>query len=207
MSGLTERSAGRVSLPAMLQDVRVAAGRLVVVHDDGDPGQPVDRLVDVAVRELGLGVAAGPVRHHCPACGSSDHGRPSLAGPASGPTLHLSIARCPGRLVVALTDTGPIGVDVERSGVAGRDEVDAVLVGLPGDADGSVEPTRRWVRAEAVLKATGWGLPGAGGPTPSAAAWTSSLDLGPGYDAALAVLTSQRPGVRVIGAGPGGPSG
>ena len=184
--------------------------RIVVVHDEGDRGQPIDRLVDVAVRELGLGVAAGPVRHHCPACGSSDHGRPSLAGPASGPTLHLSIARCPGRLVVALTDTGPIGVDVERSGVAGRDEVDGVLVGVPvgslGDDDGSGDPTRRWVRAEAVLKATGWGLPGASGPVSSAPARTSSLDLGPGYEAALAVLTSQHHEVRVIRAGPGAPS-
>ena len=62
-----------------------------------------------------------------------------------------------------------------------------------GDDDGSGDPTRRWVRAEAVLKATGWGLPGAGGPTPSAPARTSSLDLGPGYEAALAVLTSQHP--------------
>jgi hypothetical protein len=177
---------------------------LVVARDGRTRPRPVDDLVRAAVRELGLGDSDGIVRHHCPACGSSDHGRPSLGAVRGEPAVHLSIARCPGRAVVALTDAGPIGVDVERRDAAEGPAVDHVL-----GADAAGDATRRWVRAEAYLKAAGRGL-GRSGATERAAvpAWTTDVDLGPGYEAALAVLTTATDlEVRVIRAGVAARSG
>ena len=109
--------------------------------------------------------------------------------------MYVSIARCADLAVVALTDAGQIGIDVEWSGSAGRNAVDGVIGTAPGD------PTRRWVQAEALLKATGYGF---GRTTVEQAdfgpAWTSAVDLGAGHEAAVAVLTSGAPEVRVIGA-------
>jgi 4'-phosphopantetheinyl transferase len=176
---------------------------LVVVHDAGARARPVHDLVGLAVGELGVGDPRGLVRHHCPTCGSSGHGRPWLAGVPGEPEVHLSIARCQGRSVVAITDAGPIGVDVETSGAALSRDVEEVLgADHPGDA------TRRWVRAEALLKAADRGLARSGATDPFAGpAWTTDLDLGPGYQAALAVLTpATDPEVRVIRAGAGAPS-
>jgi 4'-phosphopantetheinyl transferase len=158
--------------------------RLVVVHDARATPGPVDELVRVALGELGAGAAIGPVRHHCPTCGSSDHGRPWLHGLAGGRQVHVSVARCPGRNVVALTEAGPLGVDVERSGSARPQDVDQVLARGPGDA------TRRWVRSEAWLKAAGHGFARTAAPAVVGPAWRSDLDLGGGFEAAVAVLTA-----------------
>ena len=128
------------------------SGRIVVVHDVPPRPRLIDDLVRIAGRELGLTHARGLLRHHCPRCGSSDHGRPSLATAAGQPAVYVSIARCADLAVVALTDAGQIGIDVERLGSAGRDAVDGVIGTAPGD------PTRRWVQAEALLKATGYGF-------------------------------------------------
>jgi 4'-phosphopantetheinyl transferase len=154
----------------------------VVVHVERTGPGPVDDLVRVALGELGAG-ASGEVRHHCPSCGSSDHGRPWLHGLAGDRQIHLSVARCPGQSVVALTDAGPLGVDVERSGSARPPEVDQVIGSGPGDA------TRRWVRAEACLKATGRGFSRPAAPV-AGRAWMSDLDVGEGFEAAVVVLAA-----------------
>ena len=158
--------------------------RLVVVHDARARRGPVDDLVRVALRQLGVGAACGPVRHHCPTCGSSDHGRPWLEGLVGNRPIHLSVARCPGRSVVALTESGPIGVDVERSGSARPQDVDQVIGSGAGDATG------RWVRTEARLKAGGHGFARPAARTVASPAWRSDLDLGEGFVAAVAVLTA-----------------
>ena len=138
----------------------------------------------VALDELGVGAASVRVRHHCPSCGSSDHGRPWLHGLDGDRQVHLSVARCPGRSVVALTDAGPVGVDVERSGSARPQDVDQVIGSGPGDA------TRRWVRTEAWLKAAGHGFARPAAPTVAGPTWRGDLDLGEGFEAAVAVLTA-----------------
>jgi 4'-phosphopantetheinyl transferase len=58
-------------------------------------------------------------------------------------------------VVAAVSTAGPVGVDVEAAGSAG----------FPGFEDVAAHPqeegrdaTVTWVRKEAVLKATGWGL-------------------------------------------------
>ena len=158
--------------------------RLVVVHDARITPRPIDDLVGIACDELGVGAASIRVRHHCPTCGSSDHGRPWLQVPAGTRQVHLSVARCPGRSVVALTGAGPVGVDVERSGGARTRDVDAVLGPGTGDA------TRRWVRTEALLKAGGHGFARPTAPTVAGPTWSDDLDLGEGFEAAVAVLAA-----------------
>lgn len=92
--------------------------------------------------------------HACGRCGSDEHGRPlvlptaSLREPAA-----VSLARAGAMSVVAVTDLGPIGVDVELPGAADFPGFPTVAAHLPG-----TDPTRTWVRTEALVKALGTGL-------------------------------------------------
>jgi 4'-phosphopantetheinyl transferase len=137
----------------------------------------------------------------CPTCGSP-HGRPRLPGT----TLHASISHGGERVVVALTDAGPVGVDVEAIGA-----VEAGVVkhtsspAEPFVIDNAHEFFVHWTRKEAVLKATGAGLTRAmatielgppdepprlvhyGDRTEITAAM-ADLDAGPGHVASVAVL-------------------
>jgi 4'-phosphopantetheinyl transferase len=97
----------------------------------------------------------------CERCGL-EHGRPRLRWPdAAGPTPSVGLASCDGLVVAAL---GPpevaVGIDVERPRAtktrgAEADRRDAVSQLLGGTRRTAI---RRWVRAEAVLKADGRGL-------------------------------------------------
>lgn len=69
--------------------------------------------------------------------------------------MHLSLACAPGLVVAAVSTAGPVGVDVEPSGSARFPGFEEVVV---HPREESREPTLTWVRKEAVLKATGWGL-------------------------------------------------
>lgn len=73
----------------------------------------------------------------CRACGSDRHGKPQVVGAP----VHVSLSRSGDVAVLAVTDAGPVGVDVEH------------LASSTGEPD---VPT--WVRTESVLKATGQGL-------------------------------------------------
>jgi phosphopantetheinyl transferase len=75
------------------------------------------------------GLDPGPLHHSCPRCGSVEHGRPYVEGPAS-----VSVAHATGLTVVAVSMVGSVGVDVEP------------------------EVSASWVRREAVGKALGTGL-------------------------------------------------
>jgi 4'-phosphopantetheinyl transferase len=95
----------------------------------------------------------------CGRCGA-EHGRPSLRWPdAAGPPPSVTVASCAGLVVAALAPPGvPVGVDVEpqraSSGHESTRRADLATV-LGGSSRSAV---RRWVRAEAVLKADGRGL-------------------------------------------------
>lgn len=91
----------------------------------------------------------------CAECGSTDHGRPSIAGL---PDLHVSLAHTRGA-VVAGADRRPIGVDVE--GAQTRDLDPAVLTytltagetaRVRSADDPSGEFLRHWVRKECLVK-------------------------------------------------------
>ena len=69
--------------------------------------------------------------------------------------MHVSLSRTPGLVVAAVSTAGPVGVDVEEVGRAAFPGFDDVAA---HPQEGSGDPTVSWVRKEAVLKATGWGL-------------------------------------------------
>jgi 4'-phosphopantetheinyl transferase len=152
------------------------------------------------------------------------HGRPIVTPPRGRPALHVSVAHAGDRVVVAATQIGPVGVDVEEdSGArfAGFADVALaaserrVLARLPSDQQ-MRGGTRLWVRKEAVLKATGDGLSVdprevvVSGPTqePGLLAWRdgqiapsmvqlTDLELGPGYAACAALLGPRAAPVRM----------
>ena len=124
--------------------------RVTVRWDAVASGEP---LVRELVEEM-LGYDPGPLHHTCPRCGSVEHGRPYVDAP-----VEVSIAHAPGLTVVAVSEAGPVGVDVE------------------------VQADQEWVSKEAVGKAYGTGLLVAD-PGP---AWVCGLAI-PGHVAALALL-------------------
>ena len=122
------------------RDAHIAA-HLLVRHCAGAlTGQPVESLTLV---------------QECAVCGSTEHGRPSIAGL---PDLHVSLAHTRGA-VVAGADRRPIGVDVE--GVRTTDLDPAVLTSTLTAAEtarvrsASDPPSaflRHWVRKECLVK-------------------------------------------------------
>lgn len=142
-------------------------------------------VVAAIVAELGpLEPADICIVHACHSCGSDRHGKPQVVVPEGNVPLHVSLSRSGGLTVVAVTDAGAIGVDVE----ADRPDV---------------EDLTSWVRTESLVKATGHGL------TIDPAditddRWTSDLAAPPGYCAAVTVLTSRTPTIVTRTAAPGG---
>lgn len=157
-----------------------------------DSAAPADRdavasallLARVAVAEAcGVERYAVRVRRRCPRCGSAAHGVPVADRVDGGPVPHLSLSRGGDVVVVALTDAGPVGVDLEptRAGVArpgpvhprphvgpatpdagraraGEDLARVVLAPGEPPSAGPHGLLRTWARTEAVLKAAGTGL-------------------------------------------------
>ena len=200
-AGPTDYSPG---LDRLLSTVEVArAARL---------RRPEDRIRQIlgatmlrlaAAAETGTPPTAVTVDRTCPTC-SEPHGRPGLPGTG----LHASITHSGDLVGLALTRTGPVGLDVERvsdvdiAGL-GRSVLHADERAAPLDHDGFFA---YWTRKEAVVKATGDGLRAAlaevrvSGPAepPAVLAYPGRgrlpavlVDLHPGigYRAALAVLT------------------
>ncbi|XVX19056.1 4'-phosphopantetheinyl transferase family protein [Actinomycetota bacterium] len=99
----------------------------------------------------------------CDVCGGHDHGKPAIA---DHPGLHVSLSYAGSMAVVAVTEAGPIGVDVEEVAATGFDGFpDVTLAPEEREAVESLTGTalltaraRTWARKEAVLKATGHGL-------------------------------------------------
>ena len=172
-----------------------------------------------------LGIAPTAVRFEraCATCGSTSHGKPVVAGQ---PGLFVSLSYAGEMVVVAVTDVGEAGVDVEEvadtdfDGFAtvtlAVDEVSA-MDAMAGDAL-PLARARVWARKEAVLKATGHGLvvdprevvvTGPGEPA-GLIAWRGEhplpapvrildVDLRDAdHTAAVAVLTDQPIGLRVV---------
>jgi 4'-phosphopantetheinyl transferase len=169
--------------------------------------------------------AAVPLDRTCPDC-TRPHGKVRLA---RGSSVEMSLSHSGDLVVVAFHADRPVGVDVEQINallkpaeltghVLTRSEAE-LLDGL--DADARVDAfTTYWARKEAVVKATGEGLRAPlrdlevsapsepprlltsnGRPSPSATQ-LSDLDAGPGYAAALAVLSDAPVRVTEVDAGP-----
>jgi 4'-phosphopantetheinyl transferase len=116
----------------------------------------------VAMTRLLLGARLGvppdkvPLTRACRECGEP-HGPPAVA---DGP--HLSVSHSGDRVAVALSEAGPVGVDVEA--VTRRlDESIARLLLSEAEAARATPPDEPglftyWTRKEAIVKATGDGL-------------------------------------------------
>lgn len=94
----------------------------------------------------------------CGKCGSSEHGRPVVLPTGKSSPPSVSLGRAGAAVVVAVSECGPVGVDIERL-------AEAPFAGFGGVAlhDREAAPTVEarvvtWVRKEALLKATGKGL-------------------------------------------------
>jgi 4'-phosphopantetheinyl transferase len=126
---------------------------------------PADREAHAAahllVRHCAAAVTGRPVgvlrlEQRCAECGSTAHGRPSIAGL---PGVHVSLAHTRGA-VVAGADRQPIGVDVERARPGGPDPavLDYTLTvaeraRVRSAEDPSAAFLRHWVRKECLVKA------------------------------------------------------
>jgi 4'-phosphopantetheinyl transferase len=133
-------------------------------------GERLDRATDrrlIADVVAGLlGVAADSVRvdRECEWCGG-DHGRPTVRTTGS-PAPQVSLSRAGGRVAVAVTWLGPVGIDIESiasvasaplDGAAFAPSEVAALRRLDG-AEAAWARASMWTAKEAILKLTGEGL-------------------------------------------------
>lgn len=112
-----------------------------------------------------LGVDPGSLRfeRHCLTCGTDQHGKPRIMGHLD---LHMSLSYTDRLAVLAMSEDGEVGVDVEDVTEADFDGFEAVtlaaeeMAALEGYEGDSLLAARAkvWARKEAVLKATGDGL-------------------------------------------------
>lgn len=153
-----------------------------------------------------LGMSAGPLTHACPSCGSSTHGQPKFA---SNPNIHVSLSRSSDQqlAVVAVSTAAPIGIDIEPAHAATLANIADVAMHPAETCTSDEELTRLWVRKEALLKAQGTGLttdPRSIHIAPDGTVVAGpdgqiiDLEIGPNYQAALAVHTRTNVSVRII---------
>jgi 4'-phosphopantetheinyl transferase len=149
-----------------------------------------EALARVAATFADIGLDALRIGRACRTCGSSQHGKPQIIRIDGGTPIHVSLARSGDQAVVAVTEAGPVGVDVE--------------------AEGAPDITT-WVRIESLVKATGHGLqldPESISVTPPEAdpvlvtwpaqpigvlAWMFELEAPAGFTACATVLSAERP--------------
>lgn len=111
---------------------------------------------------LGLAAADVLVGRSCPRCGSSAHGRPWARPRGARREVFVSLTRCGEHLMTAVSEDGPVGVDLEAIAAVGR-AWDPQLMLHPSERAaaeraGPRERAALWARKEAVLKALGTGL-------------------------------------------------
>ncbi|MGH3607910.1 MAG: 4'-phosphopantetheinyl transferase family protein [Pseudonocardiaceae bacterium] len=126
-----------------------------------------------------------------------EHGKPRLAG-VIGESLSFNVSHSEDTAVYAIAGGREVGIDVEKiRGDVPFDVVRRYFSRAEQDALAALPPGQQlrgffeaWTRKEAYVKATGIGLSGLLNP-PGEARWLlHSVDVGPGYSAAVAVAGS-----------------
>jgi len=108
----------------------------------------------VVARLTGRSPADVPVVRQCPDCGFY-HGKPRVG--VDG--LHVSVSHADDESVqIAVTQAGPVGVDIEARGRRVTDAMRHMLARASGPLRTADEFLTTWTRVEAVVKATGEGL-------------------------------------------------
>src|SRR3954466_1742972 len=127
---------------------------------------------------FGLRPEGVPISRICPSC-DRPHGRPTVQQFA----VHASASHTDERVLVAITDIAPIGVDVEWV--------------IPKRITGIGLTTAEWTRREAYFKSTG-----AAGAFDADAAPSGGrhVDVGAGYAAAVYLEGALRPPITVFAA-------
>lgn len=165
-----------------------------------------DELVRLAAAHARVDPAGVRIVHACRSCGSDRHGKPYVVGLGAAKQIHVSLSRAGDLAVVAVSDAGPVGIDVEAHQLR----------------DGSPDVST-WVRKESAVKATGHGLtidPGRIEVTPPGSApallgwpaeqpmdspaWMFDVECPAGFVAAATVLSSAQPRLVMTGAAQGG---
>ena len=156
-------------------------------------------------RVAGVEACSVVIESRCPVCGAA-HGQPQVADPPA-PRLHVSVAHAANRVLVAASTLGPLGVDIEpvdAACFAGFDQIAltsaerAAVERRPID-ERTAARTSLWVRKEALLKMSGYGLTSDPRNVAASAAMGTRLievDAGDGYIAWLAVRARRQ--VRVV---------
>jgi 4'-phosphopantetheinyl transferase len=174
-------------------------GRLTRLRRPADQARfATGRVLARTVLGARLGLAPGAV----PLATEPASGRPAGTGPlmVHGHPLSVSVAHADDRVLVAVSDAGRVGVDVEpldgpvadpllwRESCAPAEL--AALERLPRAARPAAF-ARLWTQKEAVLKALGVGLarPPATVLADEPGARLAAVDVGPGYAASVALLT------------------
>jgi 4'-phosphopantetheinyl transferase len=160
---------------------------------DRDRFVAANALLRLAVADR-LGRPAG-IDRACRTCGKP-HGKPAVVG---APGLEVSVSHSGDWIAVAITELGPVGVDVEE--VKPSTDLSSMFsyVFSPAELDALQDPGEHfyqaWTRKESVLKATGDGLRTRMSTlTVLPESETHNIrDLAPrpGYAAAVTVLTAE----------------
>jgi 4'-phosphopantetheinyl transferase len=183
-------------------DASVERGRLVVGLTTAAGAH--DELARLASAFIGADPGEVRIVHACRSCGSDQHGKPYVLGLDS--QVHVSLSRSGQLAALAVSDAGPVGIDVEAL-----------------DSPSGAPDVATWVRKESVVKATGHGLmidPDLIEVTPpdsapallawpgemplDAPAWMFDVDCPAGYVAAATVLSSAQPDLLMVRAEPEG---
>jgi len=124
-------------------------------------------LAELVARLTGVDAASITLTQRCPRCGAGDHGplRVSIAGSTSVAPW-VSLARAGGRLALAVTAAGPVGIDLESLADLARAPItDVLLSPAETDALSALSPhvaqaavAALWTTKEAILKVAGVGL-------------------------------------------------
>jgi 4'-phosphopantetheinyl transferase len=141
-----------------------------------------------------LGLPEVAIDRACSTCGEP-HGKPTIPGSK----LQVSVSHSGDWVAVALTELGPVGVDVEE--IKHHADLTSMLRYVFSPAELSLLPTpqdhfyQAWTRKESVLKATGQGLRVRMSDLtvlPEAAGYNlRDLAPRPGYAAAVTVLSEE----------------
>lgn len=127
---------------------------VVWAQADGSAGQADDLLRREIARSVGMDVR---IDRLCPSCGSGEHGQPFLTSADRVP-LFVSLSRSPEVVAVAFTESGAIGIDVERADAPSFAGFEGVVLHPDENASTIRDRATTWVRKESLLKATGHGL-------------------------------------------------
>jgi 4'-phosphopantetheinyl transferase len=139
-----------------------------------------DRLIRLIADFAGIPASRIRIVRACRSCGSTQHGKPQVMLQQADRQLHVNLSRSAGLAVVAVTDAGPIGIDIEATQPSAPEDLMA------------------WVRMESLVKATGHGVTTDPDLLDDEPLWSVDLKAPDGFVAAVTILTHTPPTVTAL---------